>query len=99
MRHRHAEAIIAWAEGNPIQYKHNLSEVWRDCCGDPIWDADTQYRIKPEKKPDEIKYYGHAWTCETAKFFGRDDKNKAPSDVLRLTFDSETGKLKSAEVL
>jgi hypothetical protein len=94
MRHRHAEAIIAWAEGNPIQYKHYLSEGWRDCSGDPIWDAKSEYRIKPEKKPDVVRWI---FVNKCMGYANRDTTTETPH--IKATFDGETGKLKSAEVL
>ena len=102
MRHRHAEAIIAWAEGNPIQYKHYLSEGWRDCSGDPMWDAETEYRIKPEKKPDVVRYAGIGKCGGDSYVTTSVNEPHVISHwehQLKLTFDGETGKLKSAEAL
>ena len=57
----------------------------------PGWDFyHFNYRVRPEPKLDMIRYarIDVAWSSPTQE--GRN---------LRLTFDSETGKLKSAEVL
>ena len=71
--HPHSELIKAWADGAEIQIK--FYDGWRDCR--PIdWNPNSEYRIKPEPKPDVIQF------CN-----------------LKLTFDGETGELKSAEVL
>jgi hypothetical protein len=45
MKHKHAEVIIAWANGAQIQVKaHKLA--WEDR-ENPLWDTDSEYRIKP----------------------------------------------------
>jgi hypothetical protein len=59
-RHKHADLIIAWANGAKIQYYH---------CGDwfdvdtPNWRADGAYRIKPKAK---VKKYRYAVSCGAA---------------------------------
>lgn len=48
-RHKHAEFIIAWANGEIIEYKSPTSDVWVT----PTvftWDGDGQYRIKPARE-------------------------------------------------
>ena len=97
--HKHAELIKAWADGAEIEYRAVPG------CGEwvyyprqkhLIWDEIAEFRIKPEPKPDVVKFVSvkaseagfHEW-C-----------NASPSiSNLRLTFDGETGKLKKAEVL
>ncbi len=87
--HKHAVLIKAWADGADIQYRKQ-GEYWvtDDEMG---WYEDYQYRIKPEPKPDvvrnfEIRTDGSVWLNTS----GRN---------IRLTFDGEMGKLKSAEVI
>lgn len=90
--HKHAELIKAWADGAEIQ-----AQICGDWCDDysPRWSLDGKYRIKPEPKPDvvyttNIKYdFGWKWVNTTALEIHN----------LRLIFDGETGKLKSAEVI
>jgi GH35 family endo-1,4-beta-xylanase len=54
MKHKHAELIKAWAEGAEIQVKaHKL--VWEDR-ENPLWDTDSEYRIKPEEEKTVVKY-------------------------------------------
>lgn len=100
--HKHAELIKAWADGAEIQYKDSLGN-WFDCHDDPRWSEHVTYRIKPEPKPDVIRYgcfdkYDHsgylnirAYSVQQSTILG--------TEQLKLTFDGETGKLKSAEVL
>ena len=88
--HKHAELIKAWADGAEIQY-YDYQEGWINQ-EFPQWYVDTEYRIKPEPKPDVVDFI-----CLIRDggrtFFGEYDNN------LELTFDGETGELKSAEVL
>ena len=85
--HIHKEKINAWADGAEIE---KLTEdVWR-VVRVPLWNPRTTYRIKPEPKPDVVV----VWLL---------DERYCPFRVeygnLKATFDGETGKLKSAEVI
>jgi|SRR5690606_2039480 len=44
-RHKHADLIIAWANGEKIQYYFPRGNCWLDC--DPTWNEDVEYRVKP----------------------------------------------------
>ena len=98
--HKHAELIKAWADGAEIQYWRN-PYGWEDCCGnDPAWHIDAKYRIKPEPKPD-TQYLVRVFEHSGGSMFC---PHTAPAtDVrpanIKLIFDGETGKLKSAEVI
>ena len=94
MKHKHAKLIKAWADGAQIQRKDGIDNGdWLDDLH-PRWHILDEYRIKPEPKPDVVKYgeigviYAPAWHAEPNK-----------RSNIRLIFDSETGKLKVAEVL
>ncbi len=53
MRHKHADEIIAWANGAEIQLYHTDTEKWVDA-PTPLW-FDCEYRIKPEpNRSDEM---------------------------------------------
>ena len=94
--HVHAELIKAWADGFEIE-AYQGGGLWKHVSS-PSWGSGTTYRIKPEPKPDRV-YYGvfdgvgcvMLDSCFTAI---QDD-----GDHVKITFDGETGKLKSAEVL
>lgn len=94
--HRHAELIKAWADGAEIQFRYNVNIPWSDVKGVCGWDEDCEFRIKPEPKPD-VRFQlradvdGLKTYVRTAEHWEREN--------LQLTFDGETGKLKSAEVL
>jgi hypothetical protein len=96
MRHKHADLIIAWANGAEIQVNaHKGHNGWKDCGAlGPEWHQGNEYRIKPQPEPDVV-------------FYGRLDGTGAdiltyvrgPFDNLKATFDGETGKLKAVEIL
>lgn len=100
--HKHAALIKAWADGAEIQCRNNCDPTWKDMGPQPCWFEHLHYRIKPEPKPDVV-YYG--------VYEEKDVRNRRSEleccftqlndigDHIKLTFDGETGKLKSAEVL
>ena len=86
--YKHAELIKAWADGAEIEI--NLRDGWKVAQA-PAWATYKDYRIKPEPKPDVVRNFeihtdGSVWL------------NTSGMNI-RLTFDGETGKLKSAEVI
>ena len=89
--HKHAAIIHAWADGAEIEYReYPISGPWhaRD---NPSWLDEIEYRIKPEPKTDVVQY--RIASIEVQSWGTRFEHN------LALTFDGETGELKSAEVL
>jgi len=92
MRHKHADLICAWAKGAQIQYYDAIMCRWADD-KNPKWLEDTNFRVKPEPKPDVVtEYYASLYSVYPANHLDR-----IPN--LILTFDVETCELKSAEVL
>jgi len=90
--HKHAELIKAWADGAEIEVKDS-NGIW-DKVHTPTWGIPSEYRIKPEPKPDVVMYgnpaiddYGHLTYAQW------------PCDNLKLTFDGTTNKLIKAEVI
>ena len=102
MKHKHAEFIIAWANGEEVEYQVNkegykpIPSEWKPIFKGWSWDADfsIRYRIKPEPKPDVVHELSIMLKGNNKFGYGHPDY---PS--LRITFDGETGQLKSAEVL
>jgi hypothetical protein len=90
--HKHYEAIMAWAKGERVEAQLKFSSLWYPVF-EPDWDISTKYRIKPESKPDIVRYV-RSTKDDDAVFVER-----LPEDNLKLTYDGETGFLKSAEVL
>ena len=49
-RHKHADVIIAWANGAEIEFKVKATGDWRKT-DTPSWQEDYEYRVKqPAKK-------------------------------------------------
>jgi hypothetical protein len=92
--HTHADLIKAWADGEAIQFAYDPEGTWKDI-ETPAWAADVYYRIKPEPKPDIVLLGWVQADGSTSRFV----EWSITSDNLKLTFDGETSKLKSAEVL
>ena len=89
--HKHSELIKAWADGAEIE--QNVFGMWANAyC--PQWDPEVKYRIKPEPKPDIVVYPETATSWEDGKKIQWFVKGQ-----LKLIFDCETGKLKSAKVI
>lgn len=84
--HKHAELIKAWADGARIEVKVGH---WVEV-NHPDWSIHCEYRIF--KEPDIVE----EWYVESKRVVYFDAKSAIKN--LQLTFDSETGKLKSAKV-
>lgn len=95
--HKHAELIKAWADGAEIEIFNTAG--W-GVQANPRWDEGMAYRIKPEPKHDVVRYLKksaiHGWYELNNPEIQKEGINCA---TLKLTFDGETGELKSAEVL
>ena len=100
--HKHAELIKAWADGAEIEFRTHDTIQWHPLFSGWAWDTAivSEYRIKPEPKPDFV-YYGQldepargGYTLGSC--FTRD---WGAGDKVKLTFDGSTGKLKSVEML
>jgi len=101
MRHVHADLIHAWAEGAIIQYRYGASNWLEVPDNNPSWDESAEYRIKPEVKPDIIRHLRVEVGYEIEQFMNFDYRcGGYPGGAnLKLTFDGETGDIKSAEVI
>ena len=99
--HKHAELIKAWADGALIECLVQPSNTW-ELRVQPTWSIDATYRIKPEPKHDVATYFRTGNISREMVSLGASvgvintDRQRAN---LKLTFDGETGKLKSAEVI
>jgi hypothetical protein len=96
MKHKHYDMIVAWAEGKTIQSFSDTYNQWEDVNGAPFWINNFQYRIKPEPKPDVVKYIV---TKAISEGICRWDSATCEYANLCLVFDGITGKLKAAEVI
>jgi hypothetical protein len=92
---KHANLIKAWADGANIEQacRNGIGEIlWCPFKGD--WQEHYEYRIKPEPKSDVVRY-----TAIGLDYADDASERKYPTDNLKLIYDGETGKLKSAEVI
>ena len=92
--HKHAELIKAWADGAEIQC---LKSTGWETIPQPYWSEICDYRIKPEPKPDVVGTF--YFNCDTMHNHVAGMKADLEDSNVKLTFDGETGELKSAEVL
>ena len=60
-----------------------------------VWIAERKYRIKPEPKPDTYAY-GYTEAEDTYSIWYTIRRN---NQNIKATFDGETGKLKSIELI
>ena len=97
--HKHSELIKVWADNPDTKFQASVPDYVGWCDIDtPTWHLDYEYRIRPEPKPDFVAY-GFTSYCSRDGFkFKHFGIIKWNGDNLKLTFDGETGKLKSAEV-
>jgi hypothetical protein len=88
--------IQAYKEGKKIEYWSAVADDWLPVTPFPTWNFYREkYRVKPEPKPDVVKTYavlssGTVWLA---------DEQAPDLRNLRLTFDGETVRLKSEEVI
>jgi len=102
MKHKHADLIHAWADGAQIQIRCSRSDKWVNAHS-PFWDADREYRIKPEPKPDVVVYSRVVGKfligCGGIEIQQLILRPQVDNPNIKYTFDGEWGKLKSAEVI
>lgn len=55
-RHKHADVIIAWAEGAEIERRDTPTENWSPT-SNPDWYEDCEYRIKPPAKKYRVALF------------------------------------------
>ena len=107
MKYKHDEVIRAWLDGKTVQVLDG--DDWKDCAPFnglfylPDFHVDWEYRIKPEPKPDVVRYVNVYKSCVGASSASKRDciecADKGSLGIIKYTIDGETGKLKSAEVV
>ena len=64
-RHKHADVIIAWANGAEIECRGQPSRGWITATN-PTWNEEYEYRVKsPAKKYRVALFFGYGDDCET----------------------------------
>lgn len=108
-QHKHHDCIVAWAKGETIEILTKFGHGWQEVNGTPLWGEHYEYRIKPDPKPDVIRYARASaddvepipvpkqWSDAKSSTWW--SVRKAGSDNVRAIFDGETGKLKAVELL
>lgn len=91
--HVHAALIKAWADGAKIECRYHPKGEWFDT-ESPSWNLTNEYRIKPEPKPDVTLAM-----CIGQMSTGRAVVYDHGRHNIKATFDGETGKLKSVEMI
>ena len=57
-RHKHADVIIAWAEGKDVQVRDEGTSRWYDIKGKfPLFNEDREHRIKPPAKKYRVALF------------------------------------------
>jgi hypothetical protein len=98
--HKHAELIKAWADGAEIEAFDSCIDEWVKASS-PSWGNQIEYRIKPELQPDIVKAFmleSHP-LCGLRFYDATGFRREKDEQRILVTFDGETGELKSAEVL
>ena len=96
MKHKHSEVIKAFADGIECEFYGLVTGQWLTIDKLETFDFFEKVRIKPEPKPDVVRY-----GCISSPNVEEINLTSCPCsfDNLKLTWDGETGKLKSAEVI
>ena len=55
-RHKHADVIIAWANGAEIECNLGQNDIWTKLPS-PSWYADCKYRVKPPAKKCRVALF------------------------------------------
>lgn len=93
---KHAEVIKAWADGAQVQMKSTHYAKWEDV-EFPSFSDSLEYRIKPEPKPDVVRYLALVPNRDGYLFAGTIDQ--CGLDNVKATFDGETGRLKKLDII
>ena len=67
-RHKHADVIIAWANGAEIEALSSADRGWL-VTRNPTWSEDVEYRVKPPPKKYRVALFrlpGEAASAYTA---------------------------------
>lgn len=98
-RHKHADLIHAWAEGAEIECK-TMGGHWVKAI--QKWNDDVEYRIKPEKKPDVVRYVSVDLVSGCTMRYNRPEHATAAElkrGLIKISISGDTGELLTAEAL
>lgn len=97
--HKHAEVLRAIADGKPVQWQSLADGGWIDPLGsmNPLIDIHLNWRVKPEPKPDVVRWLCRFDDGKWAEYTHRQCGECFPQ--IKAVTDGETGKLKSVEIV
>jgi hypothetical protein len=96
MKHKHAEVAHAYIDGKECEYWSHWDKRWQPISAMSYFNnLELKVRIKPEPKPDAIRYYNISQFGSVHEYKREDIE----SWDLEITFDGETGALKNAKVI
>ena len=87
-RHKHADVIIAWAEGKDVQVWDKGDERWSDVRSRiPVFNEDWEYRIKPPAKKYRVALFKNHTSTHTSTADTQEDADfcEMPNFVRWLT--------------
>ena len=93
--HIHSEIIKAWADGAEIEYLSHIAEDWWPT-DNPEWNKRVEYRVKPVPQPNVVRWLMVTKESGYPEYFKAGSGSRAN---LKLTFDGETGDIKSIGLL
>lgn len=107
-RRKHADLIIAWANGSQIQVFDTFSKTWEDCGFNPAWNETSNYRIKPKEEYYFFPIFSHKegmeFVSKTGSYFLSDVDTH--SESILITFTGKVaktsyldGKITSIEII
>ena len=95
-KHKHAEVIKAWADGEAIESRFRNEEKWRDCAASgPGWWDQVDYRVKPKNIVVQ-RHLAYDVMFDLTSHYNKEQKRGNPN--IEYVFSPE-GKLISAKVL
>lgn len=103
-KQKHADSIIQWALGHPIEVDIYGDNVWRNSTN-PSWNENYKYRVKQDQpKPDIVVYanvdeYLANDFKHNAVLCGRFSQQREFTDNIKVTYNGETGKLIAIEMI
>lgn len=97
--HKHAAVLRAIADGKAVEYRPG--NKWEEPMAvNPITHPNYEWRIKPEPKPDVVRYINaYLWEGHLSIEAAKKAQCEDIAGRVKLVIDGETGKLKSAEML
>ena len=75
-RHKHADVIIAWAEGKDVQVWDEGAKCWCDIRGKfPLFNEDKEHRIKPPAKKYRVALFSDGTEGYTSTADNQETRN------------------------